>query len=289
VDGDSFDVAHAFFIRMAPYLALAGGSTRVLEAMDSLALRLGRLAATNVGLRRLAYRAERRRVERYEHSLVRIADEVIVVSEQDRAYFPGSRVSVVENGVDTEEFAPSPERDAQPTVAFTGNMGYGPNVDGAVWFAAQCVPRIRDAVPAARFLIVGDRPARRVQALGEQAGITVTGRVPSLAEILSRAHVAVVPLLSGSGIQNKVLEAMACGVPVVTTRIGLGGLRARPGVHLLVEDDPGAFANAVVRLLHSEEEANALARAGRAFVLEEHSWEHAADAVDAIYTNAARR
>ena len=138
-------------------------------------------------------------------------------------------------------------------------------------------------------MIAGDRPASRVRALDAQAGVIVTGRVPSLADVLRRADVAVVPLQSGSGIQNKVLEAMACAVPVVTTRVGLGGLRAKPDLQLLLEDGPDAFADAVIRLLRSEDEAAALGRAGRAFVVEEHSWQRAADEVDAIYQRAVTR
>jgi polysaccharide biosynthesis protein PslH len=283
------DVAHAFFARMAPYLAGVPGAAKVVDAMDSLALRLGRLAQTTGGMRRRAYLAELRRMERYERSLTTLADEIIVVSEQDRPYFPDGHVSVVENGVDTDAFAPGAERDDEPTVAFTGNMGYGPNVDAAVWFATQCFSRVRAALPDARLMIAGDRPASRVRALDAQAGVFVTGRVPSLADVLKRAHVAVVPLQSGSGIQNKVLEAMACAVPVVTTRVGLGGLRAQPHVHLLVEDEPAAFADAVVRLLRGRDEAAALGRAGRAFVVEEHSWQRAADEVDAIYQRAVTR
>ena len=216
------------------------------------------------------------------------ATEVIVVSEQDRSFLRSDRVTVVENGVDTEAFTPGSKARTEPTIVFTGNMGYGPNVDAAVWFATSCFPRIRGVLRDVRFMVAGDRPSSRVRALGLRHGVTVTGRVPSIADVLRDADVAVVPLLSGSGIQNKVLEAMACGVPVVTTRIGLGGLRALPNVHLLVEDDANAFADAVVALLESPARSDELGRAGRAFVVAEHSWQRAADQVDAIYRRAVQ-
>ena len=119
-------------------------------------------------------------------------------------------------------------------------------------------------------------------------GIEVTGFVPSMADTLNTGSVAIAPMQSGAGIQNKVLEAMACGLAVVTTTIGLGGIEARSDLELVVADDPEEFAAAVSRLLRDEGRAAELGRNARGRVLERYTWDRATDAVDRIYAELAR-
>ena len=115
-------------------------------------------------------------------------------------------------------------------------MSYPPNIRAARWFADECFPLIQAEVPGATFVIAGAAPAREIRELQTRNGIVVTGFVPSMPVTLNAATVAVAPMRSGAGIQNKILEAMACGLPVVTTTIGLGGITATRGRELLVAD-----------------------------------------------------
>src|SRR5207244_12848423 len=156
------------------------------------------------------------------------------VSGRERPFVEEAETSVIENGVDTEAFVPRLDARRANTLVFSGNMGYEPNVDAAVWFVEHCLPRIRAAVPDVRLTIAGSRPARAVRQLSRVPGVYVSGFVESMPDVLNESSVAVVPLRSGSGLQDKILEAMACALPIVTTTPALGSIKATSGEELLV-------------------------------------------------------
>jgi len=192
-------------------------------------------------------------------------------------------------------------RVAVPTVVFSGKMSYHANVTAALYLAHEIMPRVWARHPATRLQIVGKDPPTQIRALATRASgaasidaagqaqpghIEVTGTVPDLPPYLQQATVAAAPLLYGAGIQHKVLEAMACGAPVVTTEQAAGGMQARPGRDLLVAGDTEAFAAAIVRLLDHPEERDALGNAGRAYVERHHSWLAVIDQLETIYKDA---
>jgi glycosyltransferase involved in cell wall biosynthesis len=256
--------------------------------MDSLELRLGRQVQTAGWPHRWLFREELRRMRGYERHVHALAEAVIVVSSQDAHFFPASKVTVIENGVDLELFTPVPALRRTAHLAFSGRMGYTPNAEAALWFVRECLPVVRQSVPEVTLSIVGADPPRAVRSLAQAPGVEVTGYVRSIADALNQASVVVAPLLSGSGMQNKVLEAMACGRPVVTTSIGLGGIRATSRNELAVADGPEAFAAAVVSLLENPSGAEAMGRRARAFVVENHTWAHAAERVEDLYRQLLR-
>ena len=226
-------------------------------------------------------------MRRYERRIHELAEALIVVSDQDAPFFPSDKVTVVENGVDTDVFSPIEDVVRPKHIVFSGRMGYGPNAEAAQWFVRECLPTIRTHVPEATLSIVGADPPRSVQRLAKQSGVTVTGFVDSIARAVNEASVVVVPLQSGSGIQNKILEAMACARPIVTTTIGRGAIQAADGRELLVADGRAAFADAVIALLEDRPRAEALGLRARAYVVENHSWERAGDLVERIYERLA--
>lgn len=220
----------------------------------------------------------------YERQIGRTAEAVIVVSAQDADYFPSHKVAVVENGVDTDLFIPVPELRREGHLVFSGRMGYAPNAEAACWFVRRCMPLIQERVPGATLSIVGADPPRQVRRLARTPGIDVTGYVESIPRALNEASVVVAPLRSGSGMQNKILEAMACARPVVATAIGRGAIRAEVGREIRVADEPRPFAEEVTRLLRNPDIADEVGARGRAFVLGNHSWEHAGELVEAVYS-----
>ncbi|MEN6480072.1 MAG: glycosyltransferase [Anaerolineales bacterium] len=220
-----------------------------------------------------------RRLRRFEAQLCREADAVVAVSPEDaraiEAIAPGVAVLTVPNGVDTARYHPGlPDTLplAHPAVVFTGKMDFRPNIDAMLWFAQEAWPRVLAARPDARLYIVGKSPTPAVVALGERPGICVTGYVEDILPYFGGADVYVVPLRVGGGTRLKVLEAMAAGLPLVSTTLGVEGIALTPGREALLADTPEALADEVLALLADRERAAALGQAARAFVERHYDW-----------------
>jgi len=234
-----------------------------------------------------------RRLRRYEARLCREAAAVLVVSTLDAALLrriaPGARYVLIPNGVDTSAF---PFRQTPPTsppeLLFTGTMDYRPNVDAMLWFGETILPRLRQARPDLRCLVVGKAPDPRLRALAaRQPGLVVTGAVADVQPYLARAAVYVVPMRMGSGTRLKVLEALAAGVPVVSTRLGMEGIAANAAEYALLAESPAAFARAVLRLLDQPALAATLARRGRALAEQHYDWARLAPRLPTLYRELA--
>ena len=208
-------------------------------------------------VKKAMYKMEFGKMERYEKIVVRKFHHVVAVSESDRGlmtqWVDGDRVTVVPTGVDLAEFRPAPEAaESGPVVTFVGAMDWEPNVDGVEYFASEIWPAIKADVPEARLRIVGRNPDRRVKKWASES-IEVTGRVPSVVEYLHQSAVVIVPLRIGGGTRLKIYEAMATGKAVVSTTIGAEGLEVHHGRDIMLADDPGSFAQAVIMLLRDRE------------------------------------
>lgn len=274
---EPFGAVFAFSSSMAPHALAARAGRRVLDLVDVDSEKIAAYAARASGPRKALYSLEARRLRALERESLRKFDACLVVTGDEAALaarlFPGEpRVIAVENGVDLEYFRPAASLPEGAEIVFTGAMDYPPNVDAALWFAASVLPRVRERVPGARFSIVGREPAPRLRALESEA-VRVTGTVPDVRPYLAAARVAVAPLRIARGIQNKVLEAMASGVPVVASPGAHAGVDAVPGEHLLVAEGEAGFAAAVVRCLTDAGLSERLRRAARARVENRYSWE----------------
>ena len=174
-------------------------------------------------------------------------------------------------------------------VVITGVMSTYTNVDAASWFARDIFPQVERALPEARFWIVGRNPQRRLLNLARPPRVEVTGEVPDVYEWLCRARVAVAPLRIGAGMQNKIVQAMACELPVVATRIANEGIGASDGEQILLCDDESSIADAVTSLLRDPERAQAIGRAGRAFVEASWTWEALFERQEKVLAEIAQR
>jgi glycosyltransferase involved in cell wall biosynthesis len=163
-------------------------------------------------------------------------------------------------------------------------MDYFPNVDACVFFTREVFPRIRQRVPDAHFTIVGSRPTKAVKMLESTAGVTVTGSVPDVRSFLAAARVAVVPLRVSQGIQNKILEALAAGLPVVATPNAAGGLHTLGELPVTVADEPEAFASLVVQHLVSAPRSTSEVAAARVVLAQHYDWSTNLDRLESLFT-----
>ena len=279
---------YAFSSGMAPFLThgrTGGGTAKTVVDLVDLDSEKWRAYAARPSWASPLYRVEARRLADREVALTGQADLTLVVSEAEAADLrrrPGTcdpRVHVVGNGVDLNFFDPSlrrphpqPELLGLPSLCFTGAMDYRPNVDGVLWFAEQVWPRLTAKCPELRWWIVGARPDPRLQALSRLPGVTVTGEVPDVRPWLAHADLSIVPLLMARGVQNKLLEAMAMGLPVVATSVAVQGLDPATQGLVKIADEPVEFANAILGLLSNGELRDAMGDEGRRRMEEAFGW-----------------
>jgi polysaccharide biosynthesis protein PslH len=237
-------------------------------------------------------RFELNRTRRAEGDLACRFDHVLVTAPPDRNALLGlvpagkspSEISVLPNGVDLEYFHPDATFQRDPeTIVFSGKMSYHANISMAKYLVEEIMPRIWKFRPAARLYIVGKDPTQAIKNLTRNPLITVTGTVADIRPFLWRATVSVVPLLYGAGIQNKILEAMATGTPVVTTCQALSAFQAQPGKDILVSEDPDSFSQAVLELIENQELQHKTGDAGAHYVKTFHSWASVASQLVNIY------
>lgn len=278
-----YDLCFVFSSNMAPLVRNLG----VPLALDFVDVDSAKFAAYASGaslVARPVFAREARRLRALERELCESAELTIVCTDRERieleSFAHPKRLEVIENGVDIEYFHPAATR-GEDGVVFAGAMDYRANVDAVLWFAREVWPLVRARHETTRFTIVGSNPAPSVLELNGRNGIEVTGRVPDVRPFVTRAAVSVAPLQVARGIQNKVLEALACGLPVVATRAALGGLSTDPrGV--VVAESATDFAAAVSSLLLDPARRHFLSTAGRDYVVENHRWEKSLDRLESL-------
>jgi polysaccharide biosynthesis protein PslH len=218
------------------------------------------------------YRLESRRLARFEQFLAYHFDYCLVTSHHEKSLLSNfSHIAVLPNGVDQQYFS-THTMPIRGNIIFTGVMNYFPNSDAVLHFHRNIFPSIKREVSSAQFIIAGMHPTAQIRALTDRY-TTVTGFVPDIREYLSRASVYVVPLRLAMGVQNKILEAMAMGVPVVATSVANRGINATHGQEILVADDPASFAEATITLLKDRQLREHITENARKFIEQNFSWE----------------
>ena len=233
-----------------------------------------------------------RKLRAFESAICRAADHVVAVSDADadalQRLVPGLTPTVVPNGIDVASYAPTPQPPPPfhgrggADLVFSGTMDFRPNVDAALWFALEVLPLVRQEEPDARFVIVGQKPHRRLDVLRDRADVVLTGTVEDTRPYIAGAAIYVVPLRMGGGTRFKILEAAAMSRAIVSTSLGREGFPVENGRELVIADSPHLFADAVVALLRDSSRRAELGATARTFV-EAYDWKNIIPRLEAVY------
>jgi len=270
-----------FSSAMAAYVRHYHDGVRILDMVDVDSDKWRQYAATQSWPLSALYGREWRTLLAFERAIARDFDATLLVSEAETALFrslapeSAARILTLPNGIDTEYFDPGhdypdPYCGKGPVVVFTGAMDYWPNVQAVGWFSAEVMPILRGRFPDLQFFIVGINPAPAVRRLASEPGVTVTGRVADVRPYLKHASVVVAPLKIARGVQNKVLEAMAMGKPVVATPEACQGIAATPGSELETAASAVEFASRIESILAGQ--APDLGLRARARIVRHYQW-----------------
>lgn len=232
-----------------------------------------------------------KKLYRYEIEITRRFDKCIMITEVDRELLHSmaseAKTEIVTAGVDMEYFKPDATLKRQPhQIVFTGEMAWRPNIDAVTWFCEAIFPSILEEIPDSKFYIVGRNVTPAVKKLANE-NVVVTGRVEDVRPYVHSSTVFVVPLRVGGGMRLKILEAMAMGIPVVSTSIGCEGIKVENKKNILIADNAVDYAVMVIRMMKGEFDIEELVKRGFELIHSNYSWQRIAEQYDRIYQTVA--
>lgn len=288
----NFDIVHVEHLRGAKYALFIKNHQRIpiiWDSVDSIT-HLFRQTEKNHPKKMIRWliKFELQRTEKYEGYLATQFDRVLVTSPKDREEFlklsPSSPVEIITNGVDIDYFSPLPEQERlKNVILISGKMSYHANVDMALFTINQILPLVWKVNPEIELWVVGKDPPSTLQQFSANSKIKITGTVPEILPYLQKATLALAPLNYGAGVQNKVLEAMACGIPVIASPLAVSALDVENGNQVLVAENAQHYADLILKVLSNPEIGRQIGRAGREYVQNQHSWNKVGQRLENIY------
>lgn len=278
------DHIYCQLIRMAEYVRHVKSIPKTLDYMDAFSKGMQRRAEVAAFYLKPVFALEALRLKKYEAAVFSDFRYKTIISRQDRDFIAHTRhkdIAVVPNGIQTSYFHPL-DLPKQYELVFTGNMNYAPNIEAATFLVKKVLPLVKKQFPEVKVLLAGANPSYQVQSL-QSAHVTVTGWMPDIREAYAAAHVFVAPLFIGSGVQNKILEAMAMKVPCVTTQLVNNGVGAANNCHLLVANTPQEFARHICNLLTNQELKEQITKRALDFVHENYTWSKAVAYLEQVF------
>lgn len=283
------DVLYCQMVRTMPWVEKSQ-TAKVIDYQDALSTNVARRAKMSSGLWKKILNHEARCLEEAEQKALTVFDRYTIISRRDRRAVRKEsdiHIDVVTNGIDSDYFSPQ-EVEKTSDIVFCGNMQYEPNVNAAKFLVERIMPKVWRTLPDTTVVLAGAEPTKAVRALAGQK-VTVTGWVEDIRPYYQSARIFVAPMLSGSGLQNKLLEAMSMGIPCVTTLVANGTLGATSKQEILVGKCTDAMASHIVRLLGDANLRKRLSENGRAFVQKNYSWIESVKYLELVLRQAAKK
>lgn len=279
IENGDIEAVYVHLFRMTAYAKYIRGAKRVLDLCDAVSMHMKRTIQFNRGILWPVYLLEWLRIKNYEKMITKDFDEIVFISETDKQAvinkcIKNTHFNVIPNGVDYDYFKPVLINNHDiPRVAFLGYLKTFYNLDAILYFYKKIFPIIKSNIPEVKFLIIGANCPSRLRKLARDKSVELICDVDDTRPYLGKAKVFVCPLRVGSGLQNKILEAMSMGLPVVTTSIGYAGVTAVKNKEIFVEDQPEAFSRKVIELINNEQIRNKVSFSSRKSIEDNYLWE----------------
>ncbi len=289
---EKFDVIHFDFVNTSFYRSFIQDIPGIFFPHDAMSMLFYRNATIEGNIfNKLYFWSQYKKMVSYEKENIPKFKKTVVVSPKDMNWLlnidKNFDIIVIPNGVDANYFKPMDEKDDYPSVIFRGIMNFYPNIDSVIYFAKEILPIIRKEIPDLKFYIVGPNPTAQIKKLAKNPLNIVTGYVEDIRPYIWRTTVNICPMRIGSGIKNKILEAMAMEKSTVTTSIGVEGIPdVTDGENILVADTPEEFAKKTILLLKDEILRKKIGKNGREFVMKNYTWEKVAKKFEEVYKEA---
>lgn len=268
------DKIFAQLIRVTEYVKNIHHIPKSLDYMDAFSKGMERRMHISKGIKKMFFRVEAKRLLEYENLIFDYFENKFIISEQDRQliYHPDQKkISILSNGVDTDFFAPS-KSIKKHKLLFNGNMSYAPNVDCAKYIVNEILPRLKQKGINIKLLISGANPLNQIKELANE-NIIISGWMDDIRDAYNSSEIFIAPMQIGTGLQNKLLEAMAMGLPCITTDLANNALKAKNRNEILIGNTPEEIVNCVELLINNQELYCELAANARKFVVQNYNWE----------------
>jgi sugar transferase (PEP-CTERM/EpsH1 system associated) len=261
-------------LRMAEYAICVPNIPKSLDYMDTFSKGIERRMIEAKGLKKVIFNIEFKRLQKYEEKIFGFFNHTFIISKQDQKSFSfekATEINILPNGVDDEFFTPDKSSVKKYDIVFTGNMSYPPNISAVVYIAENIIPLLIEKKPDIKFLIAGATPTNIVKDLASE-NITVSGWMNDIRDAYNESRVFLAPLKIGTGLQNKLLEAMAMQIPCITSALANNAIGATHNKNILIGNSPKEYTLLVLDCLENIEKAKKIAVAGKMHVTKNFNW-----------------
>jgi len=282
------DHIYTQLIRTTEYVKHLHEVPKTLDYMDALNKNYSRRLKELKGIKHWFTTEEANRLVAYENLIFDYFEHHIIISEQDKKLIyheKREKIKVVPNGVDMTYFKKIKNTEKSTDLLFTGNMGYAPNESAALFLINEVLPKIHDIDPEVTLTIAGANPSAKLRS-NASTKIKITGWIDDLREVFSSSKIFVAPMLQGTGLQNKLLEAMSMEIPCVTSKLANNALGAEPNKEIFVFDNTEHLVSLLIHLLNESDKRDEIANAGKQFIEQNYSWESANEKLEELLVDS---